>query len=57
MPDEELAHGLVVDKDVVQDGQVDVGGLVDEGVPLSPGMRFLNREVYYKAATALTLSW
>ena len=57
MPDEELAHGLVVDQDVVQDGQVDVGGLVDEGVPLSPGMRFLKKEVYYKAATALTLSW
>ena len=41
MPDEELSHGLVRQEDVAEDLEVDVGGLVDEGVPFRPRRRFL----------------
>ena len=41
MPDEELSHGLVRQEDVAEDLEVDVGGLVDEGVPLGSRRRFL----------------
>ena len=41
MPDEELSHGLVRHEDVAEDLEVDVGSLVDEGVPLGSRRRFL----------------
>ena len=54
MSNEKLSHWLPSEQDLVEDGQVDVGRLVDEGVPLGHRRSFLNVK---KLVSLVTLAY